>query len=361
MLRQCVRDEQAFIARRFAPTLLFLAGLFLLAPPSWAQIDLGPVTVGAGLRTGYVHTEPDAGSSTDQFQVNDVRLYVNGSVTKEIKFMFNTDYNTFTNTVNVLDAVARIELAPAFNIWAGRVLPPSDRANLAGPFFANEWLPFTDGIQDGYPSVFQGRDNGVVYWGDFAKKMVKISAGAFDGSSATNGVHPNVIGAARVQIDLWDKEDGYYLNRTYYGDKNLLSIGGATQVQDGRTGTTVDFLLEKKVGNGGAFTIESEYSNYNRLGGYLPVYTKSQGAYGLAAYLFPKPVGPGKIQILGKYAKADFTHGPTPSFNQKTTEINVNYIIKPFNAMFQTFFQDERFNGQLPNTWQAGVGLQIQI
>ena len=43
---------------------------------------------------------------------------------------------------------------------------------------------YTDGIQDGYPFVFQGRDNGVVYWGDFAKK-VKVSVGAFDGKSAT--------------------------------------------------------------------------------------------------------------------------------------------------------------------------------
>jgi len=71
------------------------------------------------------------------------------------------------------------------------------------------------------------RDNGVVYWGDFAKK-VKVSVSAFDGGSATG--NSKVLGAARVQIDFWDPEDGYYLNGTYYGDKNLLAIGGATQV-----------------------------------------------------------------------------------------------------------------------------------
>ena len=71
-----------------------------------------------------------------------------------------------------------------FNIWAGRFLPPSDRANLYGPFYAHEWDVYTDGIQDGYPVVFQGRDNGVMYWGTFAKK-VKVSVGAFDGRSAT--------------------------------------------------------------------------------------------------------------------------------------------------------------------------------
>jgi hypothetical protein len=96
-----------------------------------------------------------------------------------------------------------------------------------------------------------------------------------------------MIGAARVQFDLWDKEDGYYLNGTYYGDKNLLAIGAASQIQDGHTASTIDFLLEKKVLNGGAFSIESEYSNYNGLGGYIGGY-KSQGVYGLASFLFPK-------------------------------------------------------------------------
>ena len=59
--------------------------------------------------------------------------------------------------------------------------------------------------------------------------------------------------AGRLQIDFWDPENGYYLNGTYYGDKNLLAIAVATQVQADRTGTakptatTVDFLFEKKV------------------------------------------------------------------------------------------------------------------
>src|SRR6185503_12224344 len=111
------------------------------------------------------------------------------------------------------------------------------------------------------------------------------SVGAFDGASLTG--NPKVLGAARVQIDFWDPEAGYYLNGTYYGDKNLLAIGGATQVQSGKTASTVDFLMEKKLPNGGVVSIESEYSNYNRLGGYDSRYAKSQGAYGLASYLFP--------------------------------------------------------------------------
>jgi hypothetical protein len=272
--------------------------------------------------------------------------------------MFNTEYDGASNHIGVLDAVARFEFSSKFNIWAGRFLPPSDRANLYGPYYAHHWAVYTDGIQDGYPFIFQGRDNGIVYWGDFAKK-VKVSVGAFDGPTATG--NRKVLAAARVQIDLWDPEEGYYLNGTYYGDKNLLAIGGATQVQDGHTATTVDFLMEKKVLNGGAFGLEGEYSNYNRLGGYDASYAKSQGAYGLASFLFPKQVGVGKFELLGKYAKADFTHGVRPSYNQKTTEVNFNYVMKQFNARIMSFFKDTRFNRERTDFWQAGVGLQIQM
>jgi hypothetical protein len=366
MTRRRVRNERWFGARRFALALLLLLEFVVLATPSWAQGNLGPVTVGAGLQTGYTATIPASGDFNNQFALDHARIYISGPVYEDIKFMFNTEYDSVTNKIGVLDAVAQIAIAPQFNLWIGRFLPPSDRANLYGPFYSNQWGVYTDGIQDGYPAVFQGRDNGVMYWGDFAKK-VKVSVGGFDGGSATG--KPNIIGAARVQIDFWDPEDGYYLNGTYYGDKNLLAIGGATQFQDGHTATTVDFLMEKKVGNGGAFTIESEFSDYNRFGGYEANYAKSQGEYGLASYLFPKVVPiakfKGKFEILGKYAKADFTLGTVglaaPNYDQKTTEVNFNYIIKQFNARVMTFFRDTRFNRLEPNFWQAGIGLQIQM
>jgi hypothetical protein len=363
MLKRCNRDEPTFIARRCTPGLLLLVGSLVLASPSWAQLlNLGPITVGAGLQTSYDHIQPDGGPTNDQFAVDHARIYINGPVTENIKFMFNTDYDSISNKIEVLDAVAEFDFAPKFHIWAGRFLEPSDRANLYGPFYSHEWKTFTDGVQDGYPFVYQGRDNGIMYWGDFAKN-IKVSVGAFDGHSATG--RSQVVAAARVQIDFWDKEDGYYLNGTYYGDKNLLALGGATQYQDGHTASTIDFLLEKKLPNGGVISIESEYSNYNRLGGYDGSYAKSQGAYGLASYLFPKviPIGnlKGKFEILGKYAKADFTQGTGVNYDQKTTEVNFNYVIKQFNARVMSFFEDTKFNNVKPDVWQAGLCLQIQI
>jgi hypothetical protein len=205
----------------------------------------------------------------------------------------------------------------------------------------------------------------MAYWGEFAKK-VHFSMGLFDGASADG--RPGVIEAARVQVDFWDPEPGYYQNGTYYGDKNILAIGGASQLQDGHTASTIDFLMEKKVLNGGAFTIESELSDYNRLGGYggfTGLYAKSQGEYVLSSFLFPKVVGKGKFEgkfeLLGKYAKASFTHGTTPAYDQKTTEINFDYIIKQFKARVMTFYEDTRFNREQQNFWQLGLGIQLQM
>lgn len=364
MFKRFFCNERLLIARRCAPGFLFLLGLLAIAPPSWAQINLGPITVGAGLQASYDGVSPATGNFDNQFLLNHARIYISGPVTDSIKFMFNTDYDSVTNKIGILDAAAEITFNPHFNIWAGRFLPPSDRANLYGPFYSHEWLTYTDGVQDGYPAIYQGRDNGVMYWGDFGKKVkVKVSGGVFDGKSVTGD--SRILGAARVQLDFWDKEDGYYLNGTYYGDKNILAIGGATQVQNGHTGTTVDFLLDKKLPNGGAFSIESEYSNYNRLGGYEGAYAKSQGAYGLGSYLFPKVVSFGKVngkfELLGKFADAEFTHGATADFHQRTTEVNFNYIIKEFNARVMMFYEDTRFDKILSNFWQAGIGLQIQM
>jgi hypothetical protein len=366
---RCVRIAQAFTFGRCLTA--WLAGLLLLAAsPLRAQTFEPSLTVGAGIQGSYDHLNPDGDSAgvADQFALDHARIYLSGTITKNISVMFNTDYNSSTNTLGILDAVGELAVSPKFNIWFGRFLEPSDRANLYGPFYANEWAVYSDGIQDGTPFIFQGRDNGVAYWGDFKAGIakVKVSLGAFDGASATG--NSNVLWAGRVQVDFWDPENGYYLNGTYYGDKNLLAIAGATQVQSDKTATTVDFLMERKVMGGGAFTIESEYARYNRLGGYNASYAKSEGAYALASFLIPKQVGIGKFEVLGKFALAEFTDGSfvpmessNPSYRQQTTEVDVSYIIKQFDARVMSFYEDTNFNAVKGDFWEAGIGMQLQI
>src|SRR5262245_15044321 len=217
------------------------SALLLAAASARAQDSkLPPVTVGAGVQTSYVHDAPEGSDASDRFLLNSVRLYVNGSATRKITFMFNTEYDGAGNHVTVLDAVAQVGVSDKVNFWFGRMLPPSDRANLYGPYYAHHWAVYTDGIQDGYPFVATGRDNGALYFGQFGK--LRLEGGVYDGESATgNG---DVISAGRAQYDFWDPEPGHYMNGTFYGDKNVLAVGGAIQGQSGNAAWNGDFLME---------------------------------------------------------------------------------------------------------------------
>ncbi|HWB14905.1 MAG TPA: hypothetical protein VG538_00765 [Vicinamibacterales bacterium] len=359
MLSRRVRHEPWVIGGRPVVAILAVA-LCGVAAPLFAQTASPPVSVGAGLQTSFLHDAPDGGESSDRFLLNSVRLYVNGSSADKVKFTFNTEYDGGTNHLTVLDAVARFEVSDRFNVWVGRMLPPSDRANLYGPYYANEWAVYSDGLQDGYPFVATGRDNGVAYWGQFGP--VKVQGGAYDGASADG--NDKVIAAGRVMVDFWDPEPGYYLNGTYYGDKNILAVGAAGQVQDGNTAWSADLLLERKVAGGGAFTIESEYAAYSQLGGYDAQYEDDKGAYGLASYLFPKMGGlSGQFEVLGKYAQASFSHSIAglDDYKQRTTELNFDYVLKQFNARVMLFYKHTDFTAVKTDDQQIGVGLQVQM
>jgi len=346
------------------------AGLGLATLP-FTQVSAGDFSVGGGIRTSFTSTDFDfddgeGGIGSDNFSdfaLNSARLYISGKATDNISFMLNTEYNQSNETIRVIDAAAQFSFdGGKHNIWVGRFLPPSDRANLYGPYYASNWAVYNDGVQDGYPFETEGRDDGIAYWGQFDK--VKLSVGAFDVAGLTTG-DSDVLLAGRVQVDLWDPEGGYYLNGTYYGEKDLLAFGIAAQTADAGDAYSADFLLEKKLGNSGVLTIESEYAVYDGLGGYgTPVgglYDKQDGWYVLGAYLFPGSAGPGKFQVLGKYGQATYDFGPV-NLDQDTIEIDVNYIIKTFNARISLYYLDKSFDPNVAgDSTTIGIGLQIQM
>ncbi len=351
-------------------TLITAAGLGLAALPV-APALAGDVSVGGGLRTSFSSTDFDTsdgegGTGSDSFSdfaVNSARLYISGKATENIGFMFNTEYNSNDEEIRIIDAVAQFSFSGGkHNIWAGRFLPPSDRANLYGPYYASNWAVYQDGVQDGYPFETEGRDDGVAYWGQYGK--VKTSFGLFDVTGLTTG-DSDVLAAGRVQVDFWDAEDGYYLNGTYYGDKDLLAVGVAAQTADAGDAYSIDFLLEKKLGNSGVITVESEWATYDGLGGYPPPggvpYAKQDGYYLLGAYLFPGSEK-GRFQVLGKFGTATYDSLFGDDIDQDTLEIDLNYIIKQFNARISLYYLDKSFDPlEGSDTSTIGLGLQIQM
>lgn len=360
---QTLRPQSGAAVEAALRTLLGTAVLSLpVANALAADVTLPPISVGAGVRTSFTNFDPDNGVEVSDFELNSARIYLSGKITDQISLMFNTEYTSGDEQIGVIDAVAQFAFSDQFNIWAGRFLPPSDRANLYGPYYASHWGTFIDGVQDGYPFETTGRDDGVMYWGQFG--IAKVSFGLFDVQGLTKGSN-DVLSAGRVQLDFWDPEGGYYLNGTYYGDKDLLAVGVAAQNSSGNNAYSLDFLLEKKLPASGVVTVEAEYAKYDGLGGYpSPIatpYVKTDGYYLLGAYLFPQVVGIGKFQILGKYAQATYEYG-AGDIDQDTLELDVNYIIKQFNARVSLFYIDSSFDPQLgSDAKQIGLGLQVQL
>ncbi len=112
--------------------------------------------------------------------------------------------------------------------------------------------------------------------------------------------------------DFWDPEDGYYLNSTYYGGKNLLSRRSwPAQLQNGRHGVRRStFLLEEQgrvaVGRSSPWKANARTTT---IWAAAPRVTGrgSKAAYGTIAFIPPKRWAPGKIQVLGEgWATADY-------------------------------------------------------
>jgi len=316
-----------------ASTVLLIARVSSAAADETVQPipALPPISIGVGLQTSiyacdksciYSPSTVSAGDNSVQgIAVDSIRLYINGSVTNTLQLTFNTEYTGSgsgpgDNKVEVTDAIGRFEYNNYLNIWAGRFLPPSDRANFYGPYFANDWAPYADSVAGYYPNVAAGRDNGLAYWGDFG--MLKVQLGAFGGESLKSAVtdKSKILGAARVTLDFWDKESGYYLYGTYYGDKNVLALGAAGQTQDGKSAWSIDGLLDSKLGGAGVVTVEAEYQKDNG----LTAATPSDGWFVLGSYLFPQVVGVGKFQPLVKYSNKSLALPSAKGVTSRCTE-----------------------------------------
>jgi len=382
---RATRDIKKFMLRyAVSLTVLFGSAGTAYAGETISSGDQS-ITIGLGLR-GSVTADndgaPNGGSSTN-FSLDSVRLYINGQVTKTIGGTFNTERDANGNIV-LLDGYARFEPAPEINVWAGRLLPPSDRSNLDGPYYLSSYnFP---GVVSQYPAKFAGRDDGITVWGKLFGKRLTYAVGAFNGhdrilGAANQGDHP--LFAGRIVYNFLDVEDnpGYYESSTYYGSADILTIGVAGQTQKDGVGSVtqagnynawnVDGLFEKKVLHGGAVTLEGAYYHYST-GGVTDVATNFAGASPTAnvggltqgtaylisgGFLFPDQIGIGKFQPVVRYQQGNAT---LLGITTKQTDASLNYIIKGHNARISIDYAHTTVTGSGDrNAVTAGVQLQF--
>ena len=313
------------------------------------------LSYGVGLRVGGGETT-STGANTVGVSALDVRPYISGKIHPMVKFSANLDLNnTDASRIHVLDAVAQFEPDQLFNVWFGRFLPPSDRANLSGPYYQNAWL-YPDAV-NGYPSIYAGRDDGVALWGQTGGGKFKYQGGFF--TTDANTPAKQGIYAARLTYDFLDPEPGYYNSSTYYGSKEILAVGGALQYQRNGVATAtgkqdllgfnVDALFERPLLGGDALSLEGAYYDFEQG-------NQGQSFFVLAGYLIGQKLGIGKVQPMARFQQFMPSGGGTAT---RVLDGGLNYILDGHNARLAFAVQHRDIPASASTTsFQFGVQFQ---
>lgn len=371
------------------PLALALAGTLASAQAlAGATVSFGPdksISIGLGLRASLTHTEDGAPSGNDDLDINldSMRLYLGGSLNKYVKATFNTEKDA-NDDIKLLDAIARFEFDDRLNVWVGRMLPPSDRANLDGPYYLSAW--YYPGVVSQYPAKFAGRDNGLTVWGRLADKKLTYALGAFRGHNKIAGASNadgNLLYALRLQYNFFDPEPNpaYYTSSTYYGSARVLALAFAGMYQSDGVGSAtnkgdyqawnVDALFEQKLAGGGVLTLEGAYYDYDtddktdvatNFGGAGPtdnVGGLNQGDGWLAgvAYLIPTKLGWGRLQPHFRYQTFD---ADLTNVTSKQYDYGVNYVINGHNTRMSLTYSKSEATGAA-DTDRIVLGVQLQF
>ncbi|MGI9213398.1 MAG: hypothetical protein ACR2HF_13080 [Methylococcaceae bacterium] len=329
------------------------------------------VSVGAGLRTSFTAQEgsTNANGWSNDFNLDNIRLYLSGQIHKYFKMEFNTDCQTCSNggEVRVIDAMGKVEIDPLFNVWMGRMLVPAERREMNGPFYSAVYDIYSKGTPfepsdynvtvrtDGTSAGSWGRDDGATIWGAALDGHFQYAVGFFRGLRGGANNDDNILYAQRFAYNFLEveKNPGYYTSGTYYGKGgDILTLGVSNQYQEDGAGTVtdkgafrgtvVDVLFEKPLANMGVITVNGEYKNYG-ISGYSMASRQAGGGFSMfegdaydvsAMYLLPDKVWVGQFQPYVRYVNVD----PTQSATRENYEAGLNYIIDSHNAKIMLMY-----------------------
>lgn len=348
--------------------LCALAGSVLLASNSYAGMkmalsDDSAIEFGGSIRTELVSQEDGAakGDSLDM-KIHSMRFYLKGKVTDNIAFQLQTEHKD--GTMVMLDTLAKFKVSDTINVWAGRFIPPSDRSNLSGSYNLPMWQ--YPGVVSKYPIPQKGgRDDGIAIMGSVDEGRLTYSFGMFNGKQAALVPTDSESFSGRVAYSFWDTE-GYLTRSTYFGKKDILTIGLTAMQQSDAfgddtattdfSGYNLDFLMEKNLADGGLATVEAAVYDYDQYGGNVD---KEGDAYLLSlSYMLPSQFGPGRLQPSIRYQ----AFSPTDSSVDDTTryDIGVTSVIRGHGARIGLFYgvQDTKGAGDVS---VVKIGLQLKL
>ena len=334
--------------------------------------------IGMGFRGSVSVNENNAtnpGENSFDLSADNIRLYTVSQVHKNIQVEFNTERSS--ESINLLDAVAKLNFG-AFELWLGRQLPPTDRANLDGPYYLNAAYSFP--MVQSFGNLGTGccgRDDGLAIHGDAAGGKFEWAYGVFEGTSGTPDLDDNVRHAGRIDIALGDPEPGFYTGSTYFGAKKLTTLGlvfhheedgvGSGSNQGDFTGVSGDLLIERTLGGGAVLNLEGAYYDWDTDSIADGTILQGNSFLVLASYLMPNKTSIGGIQgQFQPYARyqgynRDMTNTSGSRGYIDRTEAGINYVIDGFNAKITAlwYVDTDHDNGVDKNTGMLAMQFQL--
>jgi hypothetical protein len=142
--------------------------------PAWAvgilRIDeTKSISIAVGVKSALMTTGGTAAGPRYDALLEQALISLAGEYDKTIKLQINAGRGP-GGEIRLVDGIGMWEPLAELKIWVGRLLVPTDRASLSGPYFSSSWdSPFV-AIN---PSVFAGRDDGITLWGVTAGNRLK--------------------------------------------------------------------------------------------------------------------------------------------------------------------------------------------
>jgi hypothetical protein len=252
-----------------------------------------------------------------------VSLYVQGEFAEPNLAPVDFSGASFDTSFKLLDAAVRFSFSDAFKVTVGRFKYNLSRENLEDCEQALT-LDRSLFIRTSYVGT---RDDGIAIWGNLFGDRFQYRVDAMEGRQAAPGtIAPSSSPrySARGHITLLEPENRYGYKATYLGEKKVLTLGAAYQIEsevtyvdvDTRLGAsdyqawTVDGFFEYPVG-GGAVTASAAYQKIDLDGAYkganpddgaTGLFGEKNGWYAKGGFLLPGT----PLQFFGRYEKWRF-------------------------------------------------------
>jgi hypothetical protein len=252
-----------------------------------------------------------------------VSLYVQGEFADPNLAPVDFSGAGFDTGFSLLDAAVRFSFSDAFKVTVGRFKYNLSRENLE----ECEQALTLDRSLFIRPSYVATRDDGIAVWGNLFGDRFQYRVDAMEGRQAAAGtIAPSSSPrySARGHITLLEPENRYGYKATYLGEKKVLTVGAAYQIEPDVTyvdpslqfgkedyqAWTVDGFFEYPLG-GGAITasaayekvdIGDAYQGANPDDGATGLNGAKNGWYAKGGFLFPGT----PVQVFGRYEKWRF-------------------------------------------------------